>query len=67
MGTKVVIYRPDEVDKRKMNVVCERIIDAMRDLTFEQRVLVLKVVTQSFASHYKIEGIEVGGERNGEP
>ena len=62
MGTKTIIYKPDEDDKRKMNEACERMIAAMRDLTFEQKVTVLKIVTQTFTSHYKIEGVKIGEE-----
>ena len=63
MGTKTIIYKPDEDDKRKMNEACERMIAAMNDLTFEQKVTVLKIVTQTFTSHYKIEDVKIGEER----
>ena len=60
MTQKTLVYMPTLEEKEKINECCVKILDCLNGLTFEQKVLALKVVTSTFANHYKIQGIRIG-------
>ena len=58
-----ILYMPTDEEKKKLKEVCTNIIDCMVDLKFEQKVLVLKILTDSFTDCHKIKGVRIGGKR----
>jgi len=60
MTDNTIIYLPTAEEKQQLKEVCVKIIDCMSELRFEQKVLVLKIMTESFTDCHKIKGVRIG-------
>jgi len=56
---KTIIYFPSEEEKDEINECCAQMIDCMDGLTFEQKVMALRILAESFQERYSVQKVRV--------